>query len=145
MRKESRKIRNRRLAVLLTCTVAIGAGVAVAAPALYGAARTWTAAPAAARGGSDEFRGVLNVYCTPRGFEEEEIELPPGRYVLAIRNGSGLEDLAFSVHGREESPLATGTARAGSTVEATMILEEGNYTITEASHSNWMCEVTVAQ
>ena len=135
----------RRFWLVAVCITSVAAVLALGSPTLFGAVRNFFPASSQSLREGDDFRGVVNVYCTPRGFDDEELSLPSGRYVVAIRNASGLEDLSFSITGREESPLASGTARAGSSLDATMTFTEGTYTITEASHPEWQLEIQVAK
>jgi hypothetical protein len=133
----------RRSKVAVVCLVVVAAALVLATPTLRAAVRTFFPAATVARGDGDVFRGVVNVYCTPRGFEDEEIDLPAGRYVLAVRNASGIDNLSFSIGTSGTSPLAAGTARAGTSFNTTVILEPGTLTITEASHPLWQCQINV--
>lgn len=133
----------RRSIITAVCLLVVAVALILAAPTLRGAVRAFLPGTASARGDGDVFRGVVNVYCTPRGFEDEEIDLPAGRYVLVVRNASGIEDLSFSIGASGTSPLAAGTARAGTSFDTTVTLEPGTLTITEASHSHWQCQINV--
>jgi hypothetical protein len=133
----------RRSKITAVCLLVVAVTLVFAAPTLLGAVRAFFPGATVARRDGDVFRGVVNVYCTPRGFEDEAIDLPAGRYVLAVRNASGIDNLSFSIGTSGTSPLAAGTARAGTSFDTTVTLEPGTLTITEASHPLWQCQINV--
>ena len=78
------------------------------------------------------------VTITPDGFEPQQIVRPPGPFLLAVTNRSGLDSLdvqlATEERGklREKSlPLTTPRWRE------VMNLRPGRYVITEANHPEW--------
>lgn len=80
----------------------------------------------------------------PTGFEPSQITRPAGRFFLAITNRSGLEEVSLRL-----------TAEGGNKVKESRVLRKkprwrdlvdlppGHYTLTEANHPEWVCQITI--
>lgn len=80
----------------------------------------------------------------PTGFDPTEITRAQGRFMLAVDNQSGLDTLTLRL-AREggnrvrEMRLSPEQSNWREKVN----LPPGNYLLTEASHANWLCRITI--
>jgi hypothetical protein len=78
------------------------------------------------------------------GMEPKEITRPMGRFILGVDNRSGLRDLALRLEG---GPTRTRLERSIPSKKLAwrkaLDLLPGNYTLSEASHPDWVCQITI--
>jgi hypothetical protein len=87
---------------------------------------------------------VAQVAFTIRGFEPAEMSLPHQDILLMLANKSGFINAKFQLHrdnGQKmiELPFLNLKRRARERLK----LPPGRYLLTEASHPNWSCQITV--
>jgi hypothetical protein len=80
----------------------------------------------------------------PDGFEPTAVSWPKGRFLLAINNHSGVNDITLlldrEVGGRvKEVTLKMRKQRGVGMLD----LPPGNYVLTEANHPGWVCRITI--
>jgi hypothetical protein len=88
----------------------------------------------------DNPQGVLTVLVTSTGFPEDEITVRAGMHRLMLINRTGLRDLDFVVSRPGKDALLRG---GGKYVKGDVPLAPGEVIITEASHPEWVCRITV--
>ena len=81
---------------------------------------------------------------TPAGFDPHEIARPRGRFLLAVENRSGLNELDLRLDreagGRlREARMPWGHLRWRDVVD----LPPGRYVLTEVSRPEWACRITI--
>src|SRR5262245_2774446 len=79
-----------------------------------------------------------------RGFEPSQITRSKGRFILAVYNRSGLEEV--NLHLDHEAGLKLRQERVPRTKldwYAGLDLPPGKYFLTEANHSDWRCAIVV--
>lgn len=87
---------------------------------------------------------VERVTVFPYGLEPEEITRPTGSFLLAIDNRAGTEDLSFRLETDQRQLVQNDAIRSGRTRTAReMRLAPGTYVLTEDSHPEWRCTITV--
>lgn len=81
---------------------------------------------------------------TPLGFEPLEIMRPAGRFILVVDNRSGLDDVTLRLD------LETGQRQQEVRIprehpdwDSVVDLHPGTYLVTEASHPDWLCRITI--
>ena len=82
----------------------------------------------------------------PSGFQPAEITRPPGRFLLAVENRSGISAVDF----RLDAELGNRVFQVSRTWERAdwnevLHLPPGRYVLTEASHPEWRCVITIIQ
>lgn len=80
----------------------------------------------------------------PMGFEPAEVSWPKDRFFLAIENHTNVSDITLlldrDLGGRvKEVKLKMRKERAAGIFD----LPPGNYLLTEANHSGWVCRITI--
>lgn len=83
---------------------------------------------------------------SPSGFQPAEITRPPGRFLLAVENRSGLSAIDF----RLDAERGNRVFQVNRTWERAdwnelLNLAPGRYVLTEASHPEWQCVITIIQ
>ena len=81
----------------------------------------------------------------PNGFEPAEITRPAGQFLLIVDNRSGLEQVQVRVErvtGRERLH-DVGLSKEEFTWNTLLRLPPGDYVLTEASHPDWVCRLTL--
>lgn len=94
---------------------------------------------------ADERLEAELVVVGPNGFEPAEITRPAGQFLLMIDNRSGLDQVQVrveSVTGRERL-YDVGLSRKDFTWNTSLRLPPGEYLLTEASHPDWACRLTL--
>ena len=82
---------------------------------------------------------------TPGGFEPGEITRPAGRFLLAIDNRSGLEDISLSLVRAAGSKLREQrVSRSKASWREVVDLTPGTFALTEANHPGWICRITIS-
>jgi hypothetical protein len=86
---------------------------------------------------------VVMIYSTPFGFEPEEVRFKPGEKIVMICNRSGLDALNYTITQPGQSPATNVKAALGENVFAQAPFSTGVATITESTHPDWVCKITV--
>ncbi|MET0624141.1 MAG: hypothetical protein ABW250_14245 [Pyrinomonadaceae bacterium] len=98
-----------------------------------------------AQGGTDAGLPVVRVTIRPTGFDPAEVTLPRGRFMLAVDNRTGLNQLTFRFDreggGRLHEVRMTREQLAWRKV---VDPPPGSYVLTEINHPGWVCRITVA-
>jgi hypothetical protein len=81
----------------------------------------------------------------PSGFEPREITRPAGRFLLGVNNRTGLTDLSLVL--ANESGRSEGSKRLSrmKTWREVLDLQPGRYVLREATHSDWLCRITITE
>ena len=80
----------------------------------------------------------------PHGFEPAEITRPQGRFLLAIDNRSGLEDIQLRLERAEGGRVPSLEARNRRlSWREEVDLPPGRYVIKETDHPEWSCLITI--
>jgi len=74
------------------------------------------------------------VTITPTGFEPNQITRGPGRFLLAVDNRSGLDDLALRLDGQIARLLTQRVSRRKASWREVLDLVPGDYALSEANH-----------
>jgi hypothetical protein len=80
----------------------------------------------------------------PNGFEPSEITRPKGRFILAVDNRSGVEEVTLRLDretGNREREVRVHRKKLD--WREVFDLNPGRYTLTEANHPNWVCHITI--
>ena len=87
---------------------------------------------------------VVRVTAFPYGFEPAEITRPAGPFLLVTENHAGTDDLSFRLETDQKSLVhSAAIPRGRSRFTKEMLLAPGKYVLTEASHTNWSCTITI--
>jgi hypothetical protein len=81
---------------------------------------------------------------TSHGFEPSSITRPTGTFLLVIENDSGLEAVTVLLSPGVGAPLVnTRVPREQRTWSTIVDLPPGTYRLTEPTHSDWVCTLTI--
>lgn len=80
----------------------------------------------------------------PTGFDPVEITRPAGRFVIAVNNLSGVDELDLHLEGeagarQHEVRMSRGRLASKKLVN----LPPGKYLLKEANHADWVCSITI--
>jgi hypothetical protein len=80
----------------------------------------------------------------PSGFVPAEVTWPQGEFLLVIEDRSGLEQTSFELRRQAGESLLTAhvVIHVGEWQDR-LELHPGTYLLTEASHPQWVCKITV--
>lgn len=80
----------------------------------------------------------------PDGFQPAELTRASGRFLLAINNRSGLEELSLQLR-REDGQLVQQARvnRKQPNWRSIVNLSAGTYRLTETSHPDWICTIVI--
>lgn len=132
------------LVTLGALAVAAGAWRAATAPEMP----VVSAAPAETLDSSAEVAAgvglpVVRVTIRPTGFDPAEVTLPRGRFMLAVDNRTGMNDLTFRLEreggGRLHEVRMTREQLAWRKV---VDPPPGSYVLTEIKHPEWVCRIS---
>jgi len=87
---------------------------------------------------------VVLVVLGPEGFQPQELQLPPGQYILIVRNRTGLDDVGLRL--LSELGINLGEARVRGiqrTWKLRLQLNTGRYLIAGTDRPDWTCRITV--
>ena len=89
---------------------------------------------------------VLLITIRPSGFDPGEIRSAPGRFLLAVDNKSGLDDLRLRLNRENanrlsEVNLAKGQIKWRQKVD----LPAGRYVLTEENRPTWVCHIIIEE
>lgn len=81
----------------------------------------------------------------PEGFEPTSLTRPGGRFLLAINNRSGLEELSLQLI-REDGKLMQQARvnRKRPNWRSIVNLPAGAYRLTETTHADWVCRIVIS-
>lgn len=81
---------------------------------------------------------------TPLGFEPAEITRPAGRFILVVDNRSGLEEITFRLDREGGNRVhEIRMPRKHPDWDGVVDPPPGTYLLTEASHPDWLCRITI--
>ena len=81
---------------------------------------------------------------TPAGFEPHEITLPQGRFMLAVDNRSGLDEVSLYLERDTGAPVKPSLARKGKLAWREVVdLPVGTYILRAANDESWRCRITL--
>lgn len=76
------------------------------------------------------------------GFTPAAVTRPAGPFQLSVDNRSGSDDLTLVLKGSDEVVIREMRVRSGDWSEL-LDLTAGTYTLSEANHINWVCQIIV--
>ena len=80
----------------------------------------------------------------PSGFEPSQVTRPAGRFILAVENRSGLDEVDLRLD-REAGNRLQQVRVPRSKLDWSGVVDPppGTYVLTEASHPDWSCRITI--
>lgn len=134
------------LASLVGLAVAARAWRAATAPEMPGVSAAPAETPhSGARDATGAGLPLVRVTIRPTGFDPAEVTLPRGRFMLAVDNRTGLNELTFRLvregGGRLHEVRMTREQLAWRKV---VDPPPGGYLLTEVNHPGWVCRISVA-
>ena len=86
------------------------------------------------------------VTITPTGFEPAEITRPPGRFLFAIDNRSGLDEVDLYLERETGGRVNVPLSRKGQLAWREAIdLSPGTYLLRATNDASWRCRITVTK
>jgi hypothetical protein len=134
--------RRTRLA-LAAIALAIAAAAVLAGPRALAAFGFAPAAPAAQDDGGQGPEPLI-LQLTSTGFAQDLVQVQPGAKLLMIRNGSGADNLVFTVTRPGPDETLTAQVGRGGRYSTIVPFSPGQTTVAEASHPDWVCTIDVA-
>jgi len=84
------------------------------------------------------------VTITADGFEPQEIQHPPGPFILAVRNQSGIDSLMVQLESEQRNKVREKSLPLETPFWREVInVPPGKYIITEANHPEWSLSLTI--
>ena len=84
------------------------------------------------------------ITATPSGFEPASLTRPQGRFILAIDNRSGLDQLDLYLDRDTGARLNTALSRKGKLKWRDVVdLQSGRYVLRSANDPNWRCDINL--
>lgn len=84
------------------------------------------------------------IVLSPNGFEPATLTRPPGKFLLAIDNRSGLDDLSFELVGVDGSPKRqTSLAGQRTRWREVVDLAPGDYLVKVVGHAKLSCRIRI--
>jgi len=84
----------------------------------------------------------LHIELSSNGFVPDQVEHQPGTFAIAVENKSLEGEYTLRLKSESGTLLQEIKVQKGS-VAWSVSLQAGNYTLTEASNSQWLCHLTV--
>jgi hypothetical protein len=85
------------------------------------------------------------VTITPAGFEPAQITRPQGRFMLAVDNRSGLDEVALYLERETVGRVNIALSRKGKLAwRETIDLPPGHYVLRAANDESWRCAITIS-
>jgi hypothetical protein len=81
----------------------------------------------------------------PAGFEPAEITRPAGRFLLAVSDQTGLEDVRIQLSEGEKKIHEVRLSGGKRLWRKVVDLAPGEYRLAEASHPEWGCLITITR
>ena len=87
-------------------------------------------------------RDEVRIQLTSNGFVPAEIQHAPGTFAIAVENDSLPGEYTLRLRAEDGTLLNELQIQKGSSAW-TISLQAGRYTLTEASHSEWLCRIVI--
>jgi len=81
---------------------------------------------------------------TPTGFEPKVITRGPGRFLLAVDNRSGLDNLTLHLESQAGRLRTQRASRSKASWRELLDLLPEEYLLKESNHPGWSCRITIA-
>ena len=88
------------------------------------------------------FQDELQIQLNGNGFTPSEVQHAAGTFAIAVENSSLENEYTLRLKATDGTVLKEIAVQKGSAVW-TITLAAGQYTLTEASHPQWLCQITV--
>ena len=86
----------------------------------------------------------LTLTLRPEGFDPAEVMRPAGRFMLSVDNRSGVEKVTLILRRGNGSKVIEDKVLNGNGDWSELIdLQPGRYTLTEADHPGWKCDLLI--
>ncbi|MEP6913013.1 MAG: hypothetical protein ABI923_09675 [bacterium] len=147
IQKKARSVKGNRLNVELVLVAVLVAESAIAVGA--SAFPLWTAPKALAhRNTAAVLTGIqepeqLTLRLQASGFVPTEVRRAAGCFQLSVDNRSEVDNLTLVLHASDGTLVREMRVRGGDWNEL-LDLTPGSYTLSEANHSNWVCQIVIA-
>jgi hypothetical protein len=129
--------------LMLTFLVLVSSGVLIAARWKSPATQPIQPTSSASQSSDVQLEAEL-VTATPIGFEPGEITRPQGRFLLAIDNRSGLDQLDLYVERETGSRVNSALSRRGKLKWREILdLPAGHYILRAANDQSWRCDINL--
>jgi hypothetical protein len=93
---------------------------------------------------SQEEPDELTLTLRPEGFDPAEVVRPAGRFMLSVDNRSGVEKVTLILKRGNGSKVVEVKVHNGNGDWGELIdLQPGRYTLTEADHPGWKCDLLI--
>jgi hypothetical protein len=101
-----------------------------------------TAGSSSASVAGDGFQDELQIQLSENGFSPTEVQLAAGTFAIAVANSNVEGEYTLSLKAADGTVVKEVQVQKGSAAW-TVTLSAGEYTLTEASHPQWLCRITV--
>lgn len=140
------KLRSRRISFLLLLALLLGSGVLIFARWKSSDSNLIEPVASSQSQPSSTQLEVELVTVTPTGFEPGEITRPPGRFLLAVDNQSGLNELDLYLERETEGRLNVALDRRGKLKWREILdLPPGRYILRAGNDESWRCNITLTR
>jgi hypothetical protein len=124
----------KRFGTAMIAAVSVG----VVLLAVWANSKPLSMAAASAGQGRDEIRIELS----SNGFSPSEVQHAPGSFAIAVENTTLSSEYKLRLKAEDGTVLNEVQVQKGSSAW-TVTLQSGRYTLTEVSHSEWICNIVV--
>ena len=97
---------------------------------------------AAALGASGALQDEVRIQLGANGFTPAEVQHAAGTFAISVENSALSGEYTLRLKAQDGTVLREVQVQKGSAAW-TMTLSAGEYTLTEAGHSQWLCRITV--
>jgi hypothetical protein len=127
-----------------TLRAALAVSTVVALFFLFGSSRSrlFPLSVQAARGMSEVFQDELKIQLGSGGFTPPEVQHAAGTFVILVENSAISGEYTLRLKAADGTVLKEVQVQKGSAAWS-MTLATGEYTLTETSHPQWSCRITV--
>ena len=87
-------------------------------------------------------RDEVRIELTTTGFAPSEVQHAPGKFAIAVENNALSGEYRLMLKAEDGTVLNEFQVQKGSSAW-TVTLQTGRYTLTEASHPQWMCSIAI--
>ena len=131
---------SRRMLLILLAIALLGLTTLV----LVSAEKRGRGNPAVVQGQKRRIEPVI-VTLTPTGFEPAELTRPRGAFLLVVDNRSNNPELLFHLNSENGKRAHEQQTHRGGRLDWNKVLDlpPGRYVLTEATHPNWVCKITI--
>jgi len=135
------KLSGRTVVVIFMCTMLVGATAVLKSTPLN---KKDTAALSLAHFNITQDPVEISVTLRSNGFDPSELRIPASRFLLSLDNRSGVTELVLRLAKADGTQLRELRIPGGGGDWSEMFeLPVGSYTLSEASHSSWVCHLIV--